>query len=165
MLPMMLRSVEMMSSVGMLQRPAVADDEARPARSGHGEGVVLGALLGDEVEDDVAPPPPVSWATASTWDPSATTVSSAPSRFASSRASGLASTTTIRVGRQRRQALDADVAETARAEHDARRTGRQQRDRLADRVVGGDAGVGERRDVLRLRAGSSFTHARAEVSR
>ena len=41
----------------------------------------------------------------------------------------------------------------------------EQRDRLADRVVGGDAGVGQGGDVLRLGRGSSLTQARAEVSR
>ena len=53
MLPMMLRSVEMMSRVGTVDVAAVADDEVRAAAARHREAVVLGALLGDEVEDDV----------------------------------------------------------------------------------------------------------------
>ena len=51
---------------------------------------------------------------------------------------------------QRGQALDADVAEAARADHHAGGARVEQRDGLADRVVGGDAGVGEGGDVLGL---------------
>ena len=53
MLPMMLRSVEMMSSVGTCELAAVADDVVRAAGRGHREALVLRALLGDEVEHDV----------------------------------------------------------------------------------------------------------------
>ena len=49
------------------------------------------------------------------------------------------------------QALDADVAQAARADDHAGGAGVEQRESLADRVVGGDAGVGEGRDVLGLR--------------
>ena len=45
------------------------------------------------------------------------------------------------------QALDADVAEAARADHDALRAGAEDRDRLLDGVDRGQAGVGERRDL------------------
>src|SRR4051794_22319660 len=48
------------------------------------------------------------------------------------------------------QALDADVAEAARADHDALRAGTQDGDRLLHRVDGGQAGVGERGDVGRV---------------
>ena len=57
MLPMMLRSVEMMSRVGIVIGAAVADDEVGPARGGHVPGVGLGALLGDEVEHHVRAAP------------------------------------------------------------------------------------------------------------
>ena len=55
------------------------------------------------------------------------------------------------VGRgERSQALDADVAEPACANHRAGRTGIQQGDRLAYGVVCRDARVGQCCDVLRL---------------
>src|SRR4051812_9257282 len=48
------------------------------------------------------------------------------------------------------QALDADVAQAARADHDALRPGAEHRDRLLDGVDGGQPGVGERGDLGRL---------------
>src|ERR1700722_18943251 len=88
-----------------------------------------------------APLPPVRSLTASTCLPSATTVTSAPSCSASLSASGLRSTTMIR------------VAEAAGADDDGGGAGVEQRQRLADGVVGGDPGVRQRRHVGRLRAG------------
>jgi hypothetical protein len=43
------------------------------------------------------------------------------------------------------------MPEPAGADHDAGRPGIQQRDRLLHRVIGGNPGIGERRDILRLR--------------
>jgi hypothetical protein len=51
------------------------------------------------------------------------------------------------------QALDADVAEAAGSDDHGGGAGVEQRQRLAHRVIGGDPGVGERGDVLRLRRG------------
>src|SRR3954463_16815912 len=48
------------------------------------------------------------------------------------------------------QALDADVAQAARADHDALRPGAEDGDRLLDGVDGGQPGVGERGDLGRL---------------
>src|SRR6266540_4597075 len=56
-------------------------------------------------------------------------------------------------GGERGQALDADVAEPAGPDDDRGGAGPQQRDGLADRMVGGDARVGQRRDILRLGGG------------
>ena len=58
------------------------------------------------------------------------------------------------VGRgERSEALDADVAEPAGPDDHTGRTRIEQRDRLAHRVVCGDASIGQRRDVLGLGLG------------
>src|SRR6266516_122995 len=130
--------------------PAVADDEVRAGAPGHREPVLLGALLGDEVEDDLG----------------AGSVGEVPDRVDLAavgdhgvlRAQLLGQLQRVRVavhdddrGRgQRRQALDADVAEPARADQHARGARVEQRDGLPHGVVRGDPGVGERGDVLRL---------------
>src|SRR3954466_476444 len=51
------------------------------------------------------------------------------------------------------QALDADVAEPAGADHDALRARAEHGDRLLDRVDGGQPGVGQRRDLGRVQRG------------
>ena len=56
----------------------------------------------------------------------------------------------VRTGK-RGQALDSDVPEPAGADDHGGGARGQQRDGLAHRVVGGDAGVGQRRNVLGLR--------------
>src|SRR5215469_14734820 len=96
-----------------------------------------------------APAPPVSSCTAATCPPSATTVWCAELLGELERLGVLVHDDDPGRG-ERGQALDADVAEPARAHEHAGGAGGQQRDGLAHRVVGGDPGVGQRSDVLRL---------------
>ena len=122
-----------------VQLAAVADHVVRAGPAGHRQAVVLRALLGDEVEHHVRAALPVRSWTAATWLPSATTVWC--------RAELLGELERVRVavhhdevgGGQRGDALDADVPEPARADDHGGGARVQQRQRLADRVVGGDA--------------------------
>ena len=95
-----------------------------------------------------APPPPVRSLTASTCVPSASTVWCAPSLLGQrERVRVAVHHDDVRRG-ERGEALDADVAQSAGADHRAGGAGVQQRDHLAHGVVGRDAGVGQGRDVL-----------------
>src|ERR1700722_6286831 len=130
-------------------RAAVADDEVGPAGGGHVPGVHLRALLGHEVQHHVRAVP------------AGEVLDRADLAAVGDHGVGGAELLRQfqRVGaavddddpgrRQRRQALDADVAEPARPDDHRGGAGVQQRQRLADRVVGGDPGVGERGDVGR----------------
>ena len=151
MLPMMLRSVEMMSRVGIVERAAVPDDEVGARRPGHREALVLRALLGDEVEHDVG-----AVAVGEVLDRvdlacrRRPRCACAPSCSASLSASGLRSTTMMLVAvSAARHWMPMWPSPPAPITH-AGGARVEQRDRLAHRVVGGDAGIGQRRDVLRL---------------
>src|SRR5215469_7924198 len=129
---------------------AVADDEVGAGLAGHLPPVVLGSPLGDEVKHHVG-----AGAAGQVLDRVDLT---AVGDHGVVRAQLLGELERVGVavhhddlgGGERGQALDADVAEPARADHDAAGARVEQRDGLADRMVGGDAGVGERGHVLRL---------------
>src|SRR5690349_4126706 len=133
-----------------LDRAAVADHEVRAGRPRHREAVLLGALLGDEVEHDVG-----ALALGEVLDRGdLVTVAD----HGVIRAQLLGELEGVRVAvdhddlrrGQRGQALDADMPEAAGPDDDRGRARREQRYGLAHGVVRGDAGVGERGDVLRL---------------
>src|SRR5580658_8475856 len=132
------------------QRSAVADDEVRAGRAGHVPAVVLGALLGNEVEHDVGASPAGQVLYGGHLP--------AVGDHGVVGAQLLGQLESVRVlvhhddpgGGQRGKALDADVTEAARADDHAGGARVEQRDRLAHRVVRGDPRVGQRRDVLGL---------------
>ena len=136
-----------------LELAAVADDGHVAVGRGHRPGVLLGALLGHEVEDDLG-----ALALGELLDRLDVV---AVRQHGLVGADLLGERQRVRVavddddlgGGEGGEALDADVAQPSRALHDRGRARVQQRHRLADRVVGRDTGVGERRDVLRLRLG------------
>ncbi len=97
MLPMTLRSVEMMSSVGTCSSPPYPITEYDPPAAVIAKPSFSAPCSATKSSTTSAPAPPVRSLTASTCDPSATTVWLAPSSAASFSASGLRSTTTILV--------------------------------------------------------------------
>src|SRR5579859_66426 len=134
---------------GDLHGAAVADDEVGAAAAGHGPPVGLGALLGDEVEHDLR----------------AAAAGQLPDRLdlpavghhgvvradlaGQLQRVGVAVHHDDRGGGERGQALDTDMAQAPRPYHDGRRARVQQADGLAYRMVGGDAGVSECRNLSR----------------
>src|SRR5262249_37866253 len=129
---------------------AVADDEVRAGLAGHRPPVVLGAPLGDEVEHHVG-----AGAAGQVLDrldlAAVGDHGVVPAQLLGElERVGVAVYHDDLGGGERGQALDADVAEAARADHHAGGARVEQRDGLADRVVGGDAGIGQGGHVLRL---------------
>src|ERR1022692_4552861 len=130
-----------------VQRAAIADDGVRPGRGGHRPAVGLGALLRDEVEHDLGAGPAGQFRHGGDL--------AAVGDHGVVRAELLGELERVRVavnhddlgGGERGEALDADVAEAAGPDDHGGGARVQQRDGLADRVVGGDARVGERGDV------------------
>ena len=133
-----------------MELAAVADDEVGAGLAGHVPPVVLGAPLSDEVEHHVGA------AAAGQVLHRVDLPAVGEHGVVGAQLLGELERVGVAVhhddpgGGERGQALDADVAEPARADHDAGGARVEQRDGLADRVVGGDAGVGERGHVLRL---------------
>src|SRR5690349_6858850 len=136
---------------GDLQLAAVADDVVRAGRPGHVPAVHLRALLGHEVQDHVRALP------AGQLLHRVDLRAVAHHGVIGAELGGQLERVRVAVdhddvGRgQRGQALDADVAKAAGADDHGGGAGVEQRDGLAHRVVGGDAGVGQGRDVLGLR--------------
>ena len=137
-----------MSSVGHAQLAAVADDGVGAAGAGHREALVLGALLGDEVEHDLG-------ALAVRHVEHGVDRGAVghdglvrPELLGQLQRLGVAVDHDDPGGGERGQALDADVAEPAGADHDGGGAGVEVGDHLADRVVRRDPGVGQGRDVL-----------------
>src|ERR1700722_9337217 len=134
-------------------RAAVADDEVGPARRGHVPGVHLGALLGHEVEHDLR-----ALAAGELLD-RVDVGAVGDDGVGGTKLLGQLERVGVAVDdddvrrRQRGEALDADVSEAAGADDDGGGAGVEQRQRLADGVVGGDPGVGEGGDIPRLGGG------------
>src|SRR3954453_4875732 len=134
-----------------LERAAVADHVVAAAGPGHLEALVLRTLLGHEVEHDVGAP--AVGQLLHLGDVRAVGhhgVVGAELLGQLERGRVAVDHDDVRRG-EGGQALDPDVAQPAGAYERAGGAGVEQRDRLADRVVGGDAGVRQRRDVLGLR--------------
>src|SRR6202035_2466105 len=130
-------------------RAAVADDEVGPAGGGHVPGVHLRALLGHEVQHHVRAVP--AGEVLDRVDVAAV----GDDRVGGAEVFGQLEGVGVAVDdddpgrRQRRQALDADVAEAARPDDHGGGAGIQQRERVAARVVGGDARICQGGDVGR----------------
>ena len=147
MLPMTFFSPPTKSSVGCLELAAVAEDVHRSGRGGHLPGVDLGALLGDEVEHDVA-----ALAVGQVLDGVDVAAVGEHGLVGADllgqreRVGVAVDDDDARAG-DRRERLDRDVAEAARALHDGGGARVESGHGLAHGVVGGDARVGQRGDV------------------
>ena len=127
------------------QAAAVANLRVRAAAMQHLDRRIRRAVLADEVEDDVG--------ALSVGDLSHrvdATVQCRMERFVGTQPAGEVESLGACIegdhagAAQRLQDLDAEVAETAHAEHDGGGPGMDDRQKLFDGVIRGDAGVGER---------------------
>src|SRR5215210_242904 len=135
-----------------LHLPAVADDVVEAGRARHLPGLVLRAALAHVVEDDLGAPVGHLEHGVRVTLPNLNGLVRAPLlREFEGLLAGIHDDYVRR--RHRPEALYADVAETARADDDGVRARVEHRDGLPDRVVGGQARVGQRRDVLGLEDG------------
>src|SRR3954464_13729387 len=130
---------------------AVADDVVEAAVLDHRDAVFDGALLADEVDDRLG-----AEAVGQLLDLLDVRRALDLDRVVGAELAGELQRLLVRVDdddlgrRVGLQALDADVAQAARADHDALRPGAEDGDRLLHGVDGGQPGVGERGDLGRL---------------